>query len=348
MPKRVLLIVAAVVLVAFLVYVGVSSANGSYLTAATIGGADVTAAHEGNAVIGRIRSVHGVKSADLAFTSGLFADRKSAISVAMRSSASLSQVEQVTVIVRDQYSHGDGKNAGAELELVMPGAPRLDMTDFSMSSRRLHNDLSAWNSLRAATGTAVSVQLGDADRRNLEFASGKGATYSWIASHYSLLKSLSRQGYTWTSPGVCSVGSLPDEAVVEFISRLSKIVPTVACNSPEDQSGLVVGPGGSNAIMPFVLVGFGNAGSPQPFSAHANQFAAVSKVLLSQRAPNANVGFFGVKNGKLTVLRFFTGTCESGTVTHPDPTDATSLAILKAHSVDIVKSATLGQCSPKT
>jgi hypothetical protein len=60
-----------------------------------------------------------------------------------------------------------------------------------------------------------------------------------------------------------------------------------------------------------------------------------------------NVGFFGVANGKLTIVRFFTGTCATGMVTHPDKEDAPSLSILKAHGVDVAARATLGQCSPR-
>jgi hypothetical protein len=347
MSKRVLAIIGAVVLVAFLVYVAVSSANGSYVAAFGIGSADVTASREGNAVVEKIRKLEGVGTATFAFTSGLFADRKSALSVTMRSSASLSEVEQVTALVRTEYNHGDGINAGAELAVVVPGAPRLELTDFAMSSIRLRQDLGAWDALWRATGTPISVQFGAADDRNLAFVSRKGASYSWIASHYSLLKALAKQGFTWTSPGVCSVGSLPDEAVIQFVARLSKIVPTVSCNSSVNQSGLVASPGGSNAVRPFVLVGFGTENSGQPFSAHAAQFAAVSRVLLDPHSPSANVGFFGAKSGKVTVLRFFTGSCADGTVTLTDPTDAASLAILKARGVDIVKHATLGQCSPK-
>jgi hypothetical protein len=348
MSTRVPVIVTGVVLLAFLVYVGVSSSNGSYLRASEIGAADVSALRDGNAVVGKIRLVPGVRSANFAFTSGLFADRKSALSVTMKSTAALTQVQRVTALVRDTYGHGEGANDGADLELSMPDAPALSVTDFSMSARRLDHDLTAWDSLRRATGTAVAVQLSSADHRNLEFVSRHGATFAWVASHYSLLKSLSAQGFTWTSPGVCSVGSLPDEAVIEVIARLSQIVPTTTCNSSESESPLAVAPGGSNAVMPFVVLGFGTSTSRQPFSAHARQFARVSAVLLSPSSPDVNVGFFEVSKGKLTVLRFFTGTCTSGVVTHSDPVDGRSLAILKSRGIDVVRRATLGQCSPKT
>jgi hypothetical protein len=347
MGKRVLVIVAAVVVVAFLAYVGVSSVNGSYVTAAGIAGADVTAAREGNAVVVKIRAVSGVKSASFGFTSGLIADRKSEMRVEMASTATLASVQRVVGIARAEYGHGVGTTAGAELDLTMSGAPALGVTDFSMSTAQLRSDLAAWDALRKSTGTAMSLQLADSNRRTLAFVSKDGTTYSWIASHYSLLKALSAEGFTWSSPGGCSVGSLPDEAVIAFIARLSTIIPVSPCNSSENQPGLVVAPGGAGALMPFVDLGFANGNTAQPFSAHAKQFAQVATILLGPSSPDMNIGFFGVASGKLTVLRFFTGDCTAGVITHSEKTDATSLSILKSRGVDVAKEATLGQCSPK-
>jgi hypothetical protein len=85
----------------------------------------------------------------------------------------------------------------------------------------------------------------------------------------------------------------------------------------------------------------------EPFSAHVDQFARVAGVLLSPGAPSMNVGFFGAANGKLTTVRFFTGACATGIVTHPDKEDAAFLAMLKARGVDVRARATLGQCSPR-
>ena len=347
MSKRVPVIVAAVVLLAFLVYIAVSSFNGSYVTAARIGSADVTASREGNAIVTKIRGGSGVRSATFGFTSGLLADRRSEIAVTMKPGVPASQVERIAVLVRDTYGHSRGSAAGAVLEIVTPGSPTLTMTDFSASHEQLAADFTAWSSLRKSIGSAISLHLASPNVRTLAFVSKKGATFVWVGRHYALLKSLAADGFTWSNPGVCSVDDLPDVAVVSVVAQLSSIVPFVSCNSSENQSGLMVAPGRLGGGPPTALLGFLKGTKGVPFSVHAAQFAAVATVLLFPKAPAMNVGFFGVNHGKLTVLRFFTGTCADGVVTHPDKTDAVSLAILKSRGVDIVKHATLGQCSPR-
>jgi hypothetical protein len=348
MGKRALLIGASILVAAFLVYIGVASANGSYGTAIGIGGADMTAAREGNAVVTKIRMVPGVASATFAFTSGLIANRKSEITVQLASTAPLTSVRRVVDIARAEYGHGVGTSAGAVEELAVSAAPALDVSDFSMTDAQTRRDLGAWEALRRATGTAVTVQLADSGHKNLAFASRRGATYPWIAAHYSLLKSLSREGFTWTSDGVCDVGSLPDEAVIAVVARISKIVPVVSCNSSGDESGLQVSTGNGMSVSPAVQLGFTNGHVLEPFSVHAHQFAEVSTILLGSGVSTMNIGFFGSTHGKLTVLRFFTGTCTTGLVTHPDKVDAASLADLKSRGVDVVKRATLGQCTPRS
>ena len=344
MSKRVVLIVAAVLVLGFLAYVGVNSFNGSYAAVAGIGAADVTASREGNSLLTKIRTVPGVASANFAFASGLIGDRKSTIAVKLRASASLSDVRHVVDLARTQYGHGVGDAAGAVLLVTGPDAPALTLTSFSMSSEHAASDLTAWESLRHSTGSTVSVELASSNRRTLTFASGSGASFDWIPKHYGLLTSLAADGFTWSDPGVCDVGALPDAQMIALISQLSAIVPVVPCNTAKPESGLAVSTGGA---FPGVVLGFVKGSEGVPFSAHASQFAQVAAVLLSPKTPNMNVGFFGVSGGKLTVLRFFTGSCASGVVTHPDPTDATSLSILKSRGVDIAKHATLGQCSPK-
>jgi hypothetical protein len=345
MRKRVLVIVAGVVVVAFLVYVGVSSVNGSYGTAAGIGEADVTATNEGNTVVAKIRTVTGVQSASFVFSSGLLGDRKSELSVELKSSATLFTVSTVLTIAREQYANSAGLAAGAELTFVMPGAPQLDVTDFSMSSTQLHSDVAAWDALRTSTGTSISLQLAPGGRRTLAFVSHRGAAISWISSHYALLKSLSEEGFTWSSPGVCSVSSLPDEDIIEVIARVSAVVPIAPCNSAESQSGLEFA-GGSGKTIPTMLLGFVKGGKLQTFASHATQFAEVAMIALDPKTPSLNVAFFGFAGGKLTTLRFFTGPCASAVVPNADGTDPTSLSILKARGIDVVTRATLGSCAP--
>jgi hypothetical protein len=342
MPKRILLIIAAVLVLAFLVYVGVSAANGSYAEAAGIGAQDVAAAQEGNAVLAKIRTVPGVKSATFAFTPGLIAVRKSTIAAKMSGDASTADVRRVADLVLDEYSHAPGTMAGAMLTIAQPGAAALTITSFSMSSAELARDLRTWGSLPRSAGTRISLKLGVGGRRTLAIVSTSGASFEWMTEHYALLKLLTADGFAWTiNPGACEIVYLPDSAVVALMTKLSAIVP-VQCNQTTVESGLVVGTG----APPSALLAFVKGRTTEPFSAHVSQFTRVASVLLAPEAPNMNVGFFGVVHGKLTVVRFFTGTCASGIVTHPDKEDAASLSMLKAHGVDVAARATLGQCSP--
>lgn len=342
MSKRVVMIVAALLVVGFLIYVGVSSFDGSYGQAAAIGGADVTAARHGNALVTKLRAVSGVTSVSFGFTSGLVADRKSTMRVATSRTIPLNDVDRVVELARQMYTHGVGEKDGAVLEVASPGAPELTVTSFSMSSEQLAADLTAWQSLRQSMGSTVTLELASSNRRTLTFVSRSGASFPWISAHYTLLKSLAAKGFTWSDPGVCDVGELPDVTVIALLSQLAAIVPVVPCNTSKSESGLAVTTAG---VLPSVILGFVKGSDGVPFASHASQFSRVAAVLLSPEAPNVNVGFFGVSKGKLTVLRFFTGTCASGMVTHTDPTDATSLAILKAHGVDIATRATLGTCA---
>jgi hypothetical protein len=343
MPKRMLLILAAVLVLAFLAYVGVSTANGSYAEAAGIAAQDVTATREGYAVLAKIQGAPGVKSATFAFTSGLIAGRKSIIAAKMREDASLADVRRVADLARDEYSHAPGTMAGAMLTVAVPGAPALTVRSFSMSSARLASDLKTWESLPRSEGTRISLELSVGGQRTLAIVSTRGASFEWMTEHYALLKTLTADGFTWTiNPGACQINYLPDSAVVAVMTKLSAIVP-VQCNQTTVESGLVVETG----APPSALLGFVKGRTMEPFSAHASQFARVARVLLSPEAPNMNVGFFGVVHGQLTVVRFFSGTCASGIVTHPDSEDAASLSILKARGVDVAARATLGQCSPR-
>jgi hypothetical protein len=62
--------------------------------------------------------------------------------------------------------------------------------------------------------------------------------------------------------------------------------------------------------------------------------------------PDLNVGLFASGAGKPTTLRFVTGDCADGTVTHPDSPDPVSRSTLASLGVDTAADATLGQCSP--
>jgi hypothetical protein len=346
MRKRVLVIVAGIVVLAFLVYLGLSSLNDSNDTGTGIGAEDVTATTEGNAVVAKIRTMAGVRSASFEFSSGLAGDRKSELSVELQSSATLSTVSRSVAIARQQYAHGAGVLAGAELLFTMPGAPPLDVTDFALSTAQLHSDLGAWDALRASAGTSISLQLDPSNRRTLALVPHHGAALSWISAHYPLLTSLAAKGFGWSSPGACRVGSLPDEAMLQLIARLASVVPVAPCDSAESQSGFELS-GGSGTAIPTLLLGFVKSGKLQSFGSHAKQFAEVASIALDPRTPSINVAFFGFAGGRLTTLRFFTGKCASEIIPNPDGTDPTSLAILKARGIDVSTRATLGSCHPR-
>ena len=353
MSKRVPIIIIVIVLAAFLVYIGVSAVNGTYGRAAQIAGADVTASREGNALVTKIRTVPGVASASFGFTSELVADRKSQITVLMRGGALEAQLQRIAGLARADYDHGEGDRAGAVLEITTPGAPTLTITDLSVSATQLTADLSAWTELRKSIGSSISLRLASSNARTLVFAAKKGPTFAWVSRHYVLLKSLAAAGFNWSlpfgssNPGICEDAALPDVSVLSVLTELSSIVPIESCDSSQDQSGVEVYPSAPGGTPPAVLLGFVKGKTGVPFSTHAAQFAAVATVLLRSDAPNMNVGFFGADHEKPTVLRFFTGSCANGMVTNHDKTDAKSLSILRAHGVDILKHATLGQCSPK-
>jgi hypothetical protein len=347
MSKRVLLIVAAVLLLAFLAYVGVSAANGSYTTAAGTGTEDVTALREGNAVLTKIQAASGVKSATFAFTSGLISNRKSMFAVKMTSDASLAEVRHVTDLAREEYDHGPGTAAGAVLTIDLPGAPALTVSNFSMSSVQLSTDLGVWESIPQSTGISISVELGDRGPPTLAIVSTRRASIAWMAKRYALLKTLAADGFALTNPARCDLDDLPNQAVLEVMTKLSAIVP-VACNSSKQESVLTVQTGVPHGAVhtdetPTALLGFVNGRTPQPFSTHASEFARVASVLLSPTAPNMNVAFFGTVNGKPTGVDFFTGTCPTG-IWHPTSQDAAPLSILKADGVDVPARATLGLC----
>jgi hypothetical protein len=351
MPKRILLIIAAVLVLAFLVYVGVSATNGSYAEAAGNGAQDVAAAQEGNAVLAKIRTAPGVTSATFTFTPGLIAVRKSTIAAKMSGDASPADVRRVADLVLDEYSHAPGTMAGAMLTITQPGAAALTITSFSKSSAELASDLAIWESIPQSTDTSISVEFGDRSQRTLALVSTRRASIAWIRKHYAVVKALAADGFTWTNPAGCDLNDLPDQEVLAVMTKLSAIVP-VACNSSKEESVLTVQTDVPHGAVhthetPSALLGFVSGVKTEPFSVHVSEFAQVARVLLSPEAPNMNVGFFGIVNGKPTDVLFFTGTCATGIVTHPDKEDAASLSMLKAHGVDVAARATLGQCSPR-
>jgi hypothetical protein len=352
MSKRVVVIFAIVLVLAFLAYVGASAANGSYTAAVGIGAQDVAASREGYAVLAKIQAVHGVKSATFAFTSGLIADRKSMIAAKLIAEASPADVRRVADLARDEYNNAQGTAAGAVLTIELPGAPVLTIANFSMSSAQLSRDLTIWESIPQSTETSISVEIGDRGQRTLAISSTRRATIAWMGKHYAVLKALAADGFTSTNPAGCDLNDLPDQAVLSVMTRLSAIVP-VACNSSKEESVLTVQTGVPHGAVhtdetSTALLGFVKGTTPEPFGSHASEFAQVAHVLLSPKSPKMNVGFFGAIKGKPTDLRFFTGTCATGMVTHPVKEDAPSLSMLKARGVDIETRATLGLCAPRS
>jgi hypothetical protein len=339
MAKRILLALTAVLVLAFLAYVGVSAANGNYGEAAGIGAQDAAAANEGYAVVGKIREVPWVTSATFAFTPGLVAERKSMFTVKMTATASLTDIGRVADLVRNEYDHSPGTAAGAVLAIVLPGAPALSLASFWVSRAQLASELTIWGSIPQSTGTSISVGFGNRGQRTLAIVSTRRASFAWMAKHYALLKALAADGFTWTNPGGCILNDLPDPAALAVMTKLSAIVP-VACNSSKQESVLLMETG----VPPSALLSFVAGSKTEPFSAHASQFARVAAVLLSRTVPRMNVGFSGMVNGKPTDLVFFTGTCSTNIVASPYKQDAASLSILKSYGVDIADRATLGIC----